>query len=90
MSQTWTMSIVGGSPEDSDEELRKLFGNGAVISRVGKYNLIHLDSPSQEEVDRRVADFDPDDLFEDDCPLCQLLREGGGNVVFDDGIPGDY
>ena len=28
--------------------------------------------------------------FDSDPVFCQLLREGGGNVIFDDGIPCDY
>jgi hypothetical protein len=71
------------SPEN-EESLRELFGEDAIISRVGRFNLVHLDQPDQEEIARRVAEFDPNELFEDDCPLCQMLRKQGGNVVYDD------
>lgn len=70
----------------SDDELKRLFGDGAVISHVGRFNLVHLDDPSPAELERRVREFNPDDLFEDDCPLCCMLREQGGNVVFDDTV----
>lgn len=69
---------------DSDEELKKMFGDNAVITRVGRFNLIHLDNPNEEELERRVRDFDPYDYFEDDCPLCRLMREEGGNIVYDE------
>ncbi|HUV14542.1 MAG TPA: hypothetical protein VMY18_12930 [Acidobacteriota bacterium] len=83
MPEPWTILSRSDSFE-SEEELREVFGPDAVISRVGPFNLIHLDSPTPEEVTRRVAEFDPEDLFEDDCPLCQMLREQGGNVVYDE------
>lgn len=70
--------------EPSDEELRGMFGQEAIISRVGPFRLIHLDRPAPQEVARRVAEFNPDELFEDDCPLCQMLRAQGGNVIFED------
>ncbi|UCF36639.1 MAG: hypothetical protein JSU96_17770 [Acidobacteriota bacterium] len=69
---------------ESDAELKEIFGEEAVISRVGKFNLIHLDHPSEDEIERRVEEFDPNDLLEDDCPLCRMLRDQGGNVVYDD------
>jgi len=68
----------------SDEELKEVFGENVVISRIGPFNLIHLDNPSPELVERRIAEFEPDKLFEDDCPLCKILREEGGNVVYDE------
>ena len=85
MPEQWTM--VGSSAVlQSDEELKEMFGKEAVISRVGAFNLIHLDDPSPEMVEQRIAEFDPDGLFEDDCPLCQMLRKEGGNVVYDDDL----
>jgi hypothetical protein len=67
----------------SDEELKRMFGDDAVITRVGRFNLVHLDNPSQEELDRRIREFDPREYFEDDCPLCRMMREEGGNIVYD-------
>ena len=84
MSEPWTLTSKF-SPEN-EESLRDLFGDDVEISRVGRFNLVHLDDPGPEEIARRVAEFDPNDLFEDDCPLCNMLREQGGNVVYDDSI----
>jgi len=83
----WFMSQAGGGNPaeiEKDEDLRRIFGDNAVVSRVGRYNLIHLDNPTPEEIEKRVREFDPGDLFDDDCPLCRMLREQGGNVVYDD------
>jgi hypothetical protein len=74
---------------ESDEALRRVYGEHALFSRVGTFTLVHLDSPSPEDIARRVAEFDPDEFFFDDCPLCQSARAEGGHVVFDGPEPED-
>jgi len=69
----------------SIKEIRALYGRKAVVSRKGTFTLVHLDAPSRATVRRRTAEFDPEDFFCADCPLCQLLK-GSGVVVFDDSI----
>jgi len=85
MSDQWTV-INQAQDRESDAELKRIFGEDAQVTRIGKFNLIHLDNPDPIELARRVREFDPDDFFEDDCPLCRMLREQGGNVVYDDGF----
>jgi hypothetical protein len=67
----------------SDEEIHLMYGKNAVISRSGSFTLVHLDRPSTELVRYRTDEFNPDDFFEDDCPLCQMLKSGGV-IIFDD------
>jgi len=82
MSERWC--LLNSSPrERSDSELRSLYGDHALFTRLGQYNLVHLDSPSPEEIARRTSEFDPDELFEDDCPLCQMLKTEHCDVVYD-------
>ena len=69
----------------SDEEIHALYGKDAVISRKGRFILVHLDNPDKSTVRRRRREFDPSTFFFDDCPLCTLLKESG-IVVFDDSI----
>ena len=76
--------VTARESQQSDRDLKDLFGEDAIISRIGRFNLIHLDHPTPETVQQRIGEFDPDDLFEDDCPLCRMLREEGGNVVYDE------
>lgn len=83
MAETWSILSQQGT-EESEEELRKLFGEDAIITRVGRFNLVHLDQPSPQELDRRIREFDPDQFLDDDCPLCRLLREQGGSLVYDE------
>jgi hypothetical protein len=67
----------------SDEEILFMYGKDAVISRKGRFILVHLDRPTTELVRARTEGFDPDEFFSCDCPICELTKEGGV-VVFDD------
>jgi hypothetical protein len=65
------------------EEIRRVYGTHAVVSRKGAFTLVHLDRPSRALVRVRTRDFDPESYFFDDCPLCQLMKEGGV-IVFEE------
>jgi hypothetical protein len=67
----------------SDDEILFLYGKNSVISRKGRFTLVHLDRPSAELVRARTDGFDPDQFFVCDCSVCKLVREGGV-IVFDD------
>jgi hypothetical protein len=69
----------------SKKEVRRLYGKDAVVSRRGSYLLVHLDKPSPELVRQRTREFNPDSYFSPDCPLCEMLKEGGV-VVYDDSM----
>jgi len=73
----------------SDKEIRLLYGKGARISRKGSFVLVHLDLPSPQLIQDRTKEFDPNSYFFDDCPLCQMLKDGGV-VIFDDSIDDDF
>ncbi len=78
--------LLNSSPRPrTDEELHELYGPQTTIDRLGQYTLIHLDNPSPEEREKRLAEFEPDDLFEDDCPLCQMLKNEHCDVIYDQG-----
>ena len=82
MDQYITLRMEGPPPE-SDDALRRVYGENARFSRVGAFTLVHLDDPSPEEMHRREAEFDPDEFFFDDCPLCEAAKSEGGHIVFD-------
>ena len=67
----------------SDDEILFLYGRNAVISRKGRFTLVHLDRPSVDLVRSRTESFDPDEFFKCDCHICQITKSGGV-VVFDD------
>ncbi|HXK61596.1 MAG TPA: hypothetical protein PLP42_17055 [Acidobacteriota bacterium] len=82
MSDRWCL-LNSSAREKTESELRSLYGEHALFTRVGQFNLIHLDSPSPEEIARRVSEFDPEELFDDDCPICQMLRNEHCDVIYD-------
>ena len=67
----------------SDQEILFMYGRNAVISRKDRFILVHLDRPSMELVRARTEDFDPNEFFDSDCPICQFTKESG-IVIFDD------
>ena len=67
----------------SDDEIFFIYGKNAVISRKGRFTLVHLDRPTTELVRVRTENFEPDEFFDCNCPICALTKEGG-IVVFDD------
>ena len=67
----------------SDEEILFMYGKTAIISRTGRFTLVHLDRPSAELVRVRTERFDPEEFFRCDCRLCQTTK-AGGVVIFDD------
>ena len=67
----------------SDDEIFFLYGKAAVVSRKSGFTLVHLDRPSADLVRVRTENFDPDEFFDSECPICELTKEGGV-VVFDD------
>ncbi len=67
----------------SDEEVRSRYGADVTISRKGSYVLVHLDHPTLETICARTDEFDPDDYFDDDCPLC-AMQKGEGAIIYDD------
>ena len=67
----------------SDEEILFMYGQNAVISRKGRFTLVHLDRPSAELVRARTENFEPSEFFDCDCRICELAKETG-LVIFDD------
>ena len=69
----------------SKKEILLLFGQDAIVSRKGRFVLVHLDRPSRAVVRDRMRGFDPEEFFDSGCPLCQAQKDGG-IVVFDDSL----
>jgi hypothetical protein len=67
----------------SDEEILFMYGRNALITRKGRFTLVHLDRPSAELARTRTENFEPNEFFKCDCPICELTKESG-IVIFDD------
>ena len=67
----------------NDAQLRELYGSHILTSRPDPdTTMIHLDNPDQEEIEKRVREFNRDSLFEDNCPICQMIRAEHCEVVY--------
>jgi hypothetical protein len=81
--EPFAVTPCSGDRPESDDALRRVYGEHARFSRIGAFTLVHLDDPAPEELSRREREFDPDDFFFDDCPLCAAAKAEGGHIVFD-------
>ena len=65
--------------------LAKVYGKNALVSRINGYNIVHLDNPTDEQIRQRmkeVLDGQIDDDLEDDCPLCQSMKDQPCDIVY--------
>ena len=67
----------------SREEIALLYGKSAIVSRKGRFALIHLDRPSRALVRARTREFNPNRFFDAKCSVCQTAK-AAGVVIFDD------
>ena len=67
-----------------EEYIKIHYGKQAPFSIIGDFCLVHLDNPDEKTIKEREEEFLKDDGLDDDCPLCQMQKEEGGFVVYDD------
>ena len=68
------------------------YGTHAMVTKMGNVTIVHLDLPSEEELEDRIdqvleevinedlRDFDD----EDDCPMCQFMKDSFYDAVFNE------
>jgi hypothetical protein len=70
----------------SDEYYAQLYGKDAVITRLGKITIVHLDHPDKAEIERRKEEIIREEItgegFDDDCPLCRDFQNHPYDVVY--------
>ncbi|MFA5319628.1 MAG: hypothetical protein WBE75_05030 [Candidatus Omnitrophota bacterium] len=70
----------------SNEYYEHLYGKGAVITRLGKITIVHLDHPDKAEIERRKEKVIRGEItgegLDDDCPLCRELKDKPHDVVY--------
>lgn len=74
--------MTGATPLN---QLTKVYGKNAVVSRVNGYNIIHLDNPTEEQIKHRMREVlngQIDDDLEDGCPLCQEIKGRSYDIVY--------
>lgn len=80
------MVTIRSRSESATAHLRELFGEDVPVDQVGKFKLVHADRPDPSERQFRLDHFEEelDDIFEPACPLCAMIREEGGTVIYDE------
>lgn len=84
--ETIIKMAFGNKKQTPLEYLKRAYGEDAIFTRVGKYTLVHLDNPSEEQIKERIEkakNGEYDDDFDDDCPLCQAMKDQPCEIVFD-------
>jgi hypothetical protein len=83
--ETLIKRAFGNQEQIPVKNLKKIWGENAIFSKVGKYTLVHLDNPSEEQIKERIekAKNGEYDDFDDDCPLCQAMKDQPCEIVFD-------
>ncbi len=71
----------GFTTRPAEGQHRKTWGEKTLVTRLGKLNIVHLDSPSEEVIAERIKKVLRDELhgnvFEDDCPNLLFLFQKG-------------
>ncbi len=81
MLDAWTV-VTAAKTKGNVEQFRVVYGSQTVVSRVGRFNLVHLDSPDSDEIRLREDAFDPDTALDESYPLWRKFRLEGADVIF--------
>ena len=72
----------------SDEYYKQAYGKNAVITRLGYITIIHLDNPNKEKIRERTEEIMREEItgeaYDDDCLLCQEMKNHPHEVVYYD------
>lgn len=83
-----TSRLNPGFEHRSEEYYKQLYGKDAVITRLGIITIVHLDHPSKEKIQKRTEEIVREELtgetFDDDCPLCQEMKNHPHEIVYYD------
>jgi len=70
----------------TDAEYKKIYGDGVILSRLGKITIVHTDRPSKKTIEKRINEVIREELrdeaYEPDCPLCQMVKNDPCDVVY--------
>ncbi len=65
--------------------LRARYGPEAIVSRVGAIWVVHVDQPTETEIQERLAEVEHELLEPEDCSACDLMRpQAGDTLIYDD------
>jgi hypothetical protein len=71
---------------ERDDYYRKHYGKNAIVNKLGRINIVHLDNPDKKEIQTRIEEVIREEItgeaYFDDCPLCRLTRDLPHDVVY--------
>ncbi len=69
-----------------DSFLRRHYGPNAVITRLGKVTLIHLDNPSSSAIKKRIKEVTREEItgeaWDECCSLCQMAKDEPCDIIY--------
>lgn len=77
--------MIATATHSPEAVLRARFGPESLISRFGAIWVVHVDHPTEAEIQERLAEIERDILEPEDCALCDLLQLQAGDVLIYDG-----
>ncbi len=65
--------------------LRARFGPDALITRFEAIWVVHVDEPTEAEIQQRLVELQQDMTDPEDCACCDLMRpQAGDTLIYDD------
>ena len=76
---------IPGRDKLAGDYYRKSYGEFAVITRLGRVNMIHLDLPSSAVIQRRIEETILEQSARScECPICRKYKDHPLDIVFFD------
>lgn len=70
----------------NDSYCKQFYGKDVIVTRLGRVNIVHLDRPSKEEIQKRTEEIMREEIagvaFFDDCPLCREFQKHPYDIVY--------
>jgi len=70
----------------NDSHYKQFYGKDVIVTRLGRVNIVHLDRPSKEEIQKRTEEIMREEIagvaFFDDCPLCREFQKHPYDIVY--------
>lgn len=80
------LNNLQGNNKRDDLFYRRHYGPNATVTRLGQINIVHLDNPSPETIQKRIEEVTHEEIageaWDDDCPCCQMFKDEPHDVIY--------